>query len=138
MTISHHPPNPDQRATYAREWLAGARRRKVAELPPPVLARELAEARRVLGQVLDLVTDYEDAQVGEDVTRITTSGGYCIAPADVPTLDQALADAIAHRAPGGYCVACGDEGLCADHEADLVRADAYRTLARTLETGEDR
>ena len=43
----------DDRIGLAGEYLAGARRRKVTELPPSVLMRELAETRRQLGQVLD-------------------------------------------------------------------------------------
>ncbi|HTV99805.1 MAG TPA: hypothetical protein VMF87_05860 [Streptosporangiaceae bacterium] len=124
--------------TYAREFLAGTRRRKVAELPPTVLARELAEARRVLGQLLDLVTDFEDANVGEDVTRVTMWAGYFIAPADVPAFDAALADAITYREPAAECAASGDEGLYPTHEADLERANAYRALARALDVEESR
>lgn len=42
----------DQRVAGAREYLDGARHRKVTELPPSVLVRELAETRRQLGIVL--------------------------------------------------------------------------------------
>jgi len=139
MTESNQRPRTsDQRVTYAREFLAGTRRRKVAELPPTVLARELAEARRVLGQLLDLVTDFEDANVGEDVTRVTMWAGYFIAPADVPAFDAALADAITYREPAAECAASGDEGLYPTHEADLERANAYRALARALDVEESR
>jgi hypothetical protein len=51
----------DQRVTYAREYLAGCRQRKLAELPPSALLREAAELRRELGQILDVV----DAQAAE-------------------------------------------------------------------------
>jgi hypothetical protein len=51
----------DQRIIYARQLLAGARRRKVADMPPSVLIREDAELRRVLAEVLDVVADYEEA-----------------------------------------------------------------------------
>jgi len=47
----------DDRIGLASEYLAGARRRKVTELPPSVLMRELAETRRQLGQVLDSVSE---------------------------------------------------------------------------------
>jgi len=47
----------DQRVVYARDFLTGARRRKVAELPPSVLVRELAECRRQLGQILDVLDE---------------------------------------------------------------------------------
>jgi hypothetical protein len=43
----------DMRVQAAREFLDGARTRKVTELPPTLLIRECAELRRLLGQVLD-------------------------------------------------------------------------------------
>jgi hypothetical protein len=46
----------DQRVIQAREYLTGARRRKVSELPQS-WSRENAELRRLLGQVLDYVTE---------------------------------------------------------------------------------
>ena len=51
----------DQRVTSAREFLSGARRRKVAQLPPSLLMRECAELRRLLGQVLDVLAAHRDA-----------------------------------------------------------------------------
>jgi hypothetical protein len=51
----------DQRITSAREYLDGARGRKVGELPPPLLVRECAELRRLLGQVLDVLAESRDA-----------------------------------------------------------------------------
>jgi hypothetical protein len=47
----------DQRVTSAREFLDGARRRKVDQLPPSLLMRECAELRRLLGQVLDVLAE---------------------------------------------------------------------------------
>jgi hypothetical protein len=49
-------------------------------------------------------------------------------------LAQALADAIAHRDPAGYCDDCEARpaGLCDDHAADLDLCDAYLYLAREL------
>jgi hypothetical protein len=43
----------EQHVVAAREFLAGARRRKIAEMPPNLLMHECAELRRLLGQVLD-------------------------------------------------------------------------------------
>jgi hypothetical protein len=51
----------DQRVTSAREFLSGARRRKVDQLPPSLLMRECAELRRLLGQVLDVLAAHRDA-----------------------------------------------------------------------------
>jgi hypothetical protein len=50
------------------------------------------------------------------------------------TLGQALADAIEHRTPDGWCADCETrpEGLCDDHAADLDLTDAYLALAREL------
>jgi hypothetical protein len=122
----------DQRVIAAREFLAGPRKRKVSELPPSVLAREDAELRRLLGKALDVIADYEDEELDENVTQVTTSGGAYIAPADVRTLPDVLADAVAHREPAAYCAAYGDEGLCDTHAAGLDSANAYRALARAL------
>jgi hypothetical protein len=49
----------DQRITAAAEYLDGARRRKVGELPPSLLVRECAELRRLLGQVLDVIGEHQ-------------------------------------------------------------------------------
>jgi hypothetical protein len=50
----------DQRVISAREFLDGARRRKVDELPPSLLMRETAELRRLLGQVLNVLAERQD------------------------------------------------------------------------------
>jgi hypothetical protein len=106
----------DQRLITAREFLAGARKRKVAELPPSVLMREDAELRRLLGQVLALVDE-----AGE-------------------VLAQALADAIEYRTPSADCPECDAHpaGLCEDHGADLDLTDAYLQLAAELGIEVDR
>jgi hypothetical protein len=57
----------DQRVTAAAEFLDGARKRKVTELPPSLLIRECAELRRALGQVLDVVE--EDLAADDDGTE---------------------------------------------------------------------
>jgi hypothetical protein len=65
----------DQRITIAREYLTGARRRKVDQLPPSVLVRELAETRRQLGQVFDGVNGQTALLIkrvpGPDLSRKT-------------------------------------------------------------------
>jgi hypothetical protein len=110
----------DPRLTAAREFLAGARRRKIGELPPSVLAREAAELRRQLGQVLDLI--------GED---------GAILPG--PEL-QAVLGALDHAAvfleerAEQHCDACVTHpaGACESHVDDLDQAGAYRALAGRL------
>jgi hypothetical protein len=57
----------DPRLTAAAEFLAHARRRKIAELPPSVLAREDAELRRQLGIVLHAVTGTGDLRGHDDI-----------------------------------------------------------------------
>ena len=47
----------DQRVISAREYLNGARRRKVDELPPTLLMREVAELRRLLASVLGVLAE---------------------------------------------------------------------------------
>ncbi len=56
----------DERVTQAREFLDGARRRKVAELPPSLLIRECAELRRQLGQVLGAVDRADEDEDGTE------------------------------------------------------------------------
>jgi hypothetical protein len=43
---------PDERAELAARFLAEARQRSVEQMPPTLLMREVAELRRLLGQVL--------------------------------------------------------------------------------------
>jgi hypothetical protein len=129
----------DQRVTAAREYLTHARKYKVAELPPAVLAREDAELRRLLGQVLDVVRemqftleDAEDLERARDATHVD-DGGVWLTPPDALVLAKALADAIAYRDPGP-CADCAAEpgGLCHKHAEGELQADAYAALARTL------
>jgi hypothetical protein len=60
----------DQRVTAAREFLAGARRRKVDQLPPSLLMRECAELRRLLGQVLDVLAGERDRDAARRLAEI--------------------------------------------------------------------
>ena len=76
----------DRRILYARQILTEARKRDVAELSPNALIREVTEFRRVLGCALDVVDDYADTELDEDVTQVTHSGGVYLAPADVMAL----------------------------------------------------
>jgi hypothetical protein len=52
---------PDERAEFARRFLAEARQRSVEQMPPTVLMREVAELRRLLGQVLAVLAERQDA-----------------------------------------------------------------------------
>jgi hypothetical protein len=60
----------DQRVTAAREFLAGAQRRKVDQLPPSLLMRECAELRRLLGQVLDVLAGERDRDAARRLAEI--------------------------------------------------------------------
>jgi hypothetical protein len=91
----------DRAVQEAREYLAAIAKHSVAVLPPTVLAREAAELRLRLRQVLQVVEDFEDTERDEDVTAMTLWGGCHIAPADALTLASALADAVAYRAQLG-------------------------------------
>jgi hypothetical protein len=66
--------------------------------------------------------------------------GRGLSPAGLGVLAQALADAVSHRDPSGFCADCERHpaGLCYDHAADLDTADAYLALARGLGIEADR
>jgi hypothetical protein len=51
---------PDERAELACRFLAEARQRSVEQLAPSLLMRECAELRRLLGQILDVLTERQD------------------------------------------------------------------------------
>ena len=107
----------DQRVDQAREFLAGARKRKVAELPPSVLARELAECRRQLGQVLDVIAENPP-----------------LTNAQREVLRHALGDVIAWRTDTEPCGSCqyAAPALCSEHAEAVAMRDAYIKLAREL------
>jgi hypothetical protein len=56
----------DQRAELARQFLAEVRQRSVEELAPTLLMREVAELRRLLGQVLDVIDEADEADDGTE------------------------------------------------------------------------
>jgi len=107
----------DQRVIYARDFLAGARKRRVSELPPSVLVREDAELRRLLGQVLDYLSEV-----------------VALGPHQVEVIGNALSDAIAWRTELDYCGACAQSpnGMCADHAVWRGRRDTYVRLGSEL------
>jgi len=102
---------PPERVTLARDFLAAAKRRRVADLPVAVLMREDAELRRILGEMLTLLADCEDDEQQRAATHVTADGGAYLVPGDVVVLGFALGEAI------------GQRGL---------RSGAYLSLARVL------
>jgi hypothetical protein len=69
----------DEWAELARRYLAEARQRGVAQLPPSLLMRECAELRRLLGQVLAVLDGRQDdarqlAEVREVLETFATAG----------------------------------------------------------------
>jgi hypothetical protein len=76
----------DRRVRYARQFLANARTREPDGLLPADLVSEDAELRRCLGWVIDVVDDFADTDLDENVTQVRYSGGVYIAPADVGLL----------------------------------------------------
>ena len=118
----------DQRITLAREYLDEARGRSAGtELPRLILERELAETRRHLGQVLDVI---------DGLAPAVLAGNYDLTPAQVATVLAAVADAVAYRTAGAdaRCEDCmaHPAGCCDRHADDLDQAGAYRQLAREL------
>ena len=73
----------DFRIAHARQFLADARNRDPAALAPDVLVREDEELRRCLAWALDVVDDFADTELNENVTQVTLWGGLYITPADV-------------------------------------------------------
>ncbi len=106
----------DPRITAAREFLAVARKRPVGSLPPSVLARECAELRRILGQVLDVVSHAADP-----------ASSAALSPADVQTVLGAL----------GIAARWADltAGPREEHLDDTGTGAAYRALAARLVDG---
>jgi hypothetical protein len=76
----------DSRAVHARQFLISARNQKPAELAPDVLAREDAELRQCLAWALDVIDDFADTRMDEELTQLTLWGGLYIAPKDYGTL----------------------------------------------------
>jgi hypothetical protein len=111
----------DARVTTAREYLDGARRRKVTELPPTLLIRECAELRRLLGQVLDAI--------GE---------GALLTTDQLETVLLALREARDVHVRGmigcADCDAAESAGLdaCERHQPDDDQADRYTALGELL------
>ena len=119
ITAAPHALAVDRRVAAAREFLHHVRTGPRPEaLPRQVAAREDAELRALLGQVLDYV-DTRPAAPDEGQREV---------------LGQALADAIRYRDPDGHCLDCAEHpaGLCDDHAADLDLTDAYLQLASEL------
>jgi hypothetical protein len=111
----------DPRVDLAREYLTGARRRKVNTLPPSVLMRELAETRRQLGQVLDV-----------------TAAGLVLTEEQRSTVLSALDVAAEYlRERATYCAECeaSPAELCDGCALRLSRADDYDALSRELREG---
>jgi hypothetical protein len=87
----------DQRVELARQFLAETERRSVEQMPPSLLMREVAELRRLLGQVLGVLAErqaemrqlagiravlaafdweFDDRQIAlERIEQIATGGG---------------------------------------------------------------
>jgi hypothetical protein len=72
----------DNRVIHARQFLISARSRRAAELAPDVLAREDAGLRRCMAWALDVIDDFADTRMDEEVTQVTFWGGLYIAPED--------------------------------------------------------
>jgi hypothetical protein len=111
----------DQRITLAREYLDEAQGRSTGAEPPRlILERELAETRRHLGQVFDVIDQ-----------------GAALTPSQLGIVLFALDDAAAFREQRA-AEWCGDcetvpDGACDSHVDGLAAAGTYRQLARQLE-----
>jgi len=124
----------DTRLTAAREFLAAARKHKVAELPPSLLMRECAELRRLLSQVLCVIGE-EPAAGGRQVTgNVVEFPVPATDAAGTMEYDSALAlDALAVAAEYRRYRASENRRAFTPGEPvpdfDLRRADEYDDLA---------
>jgi hypothetical protein len=76
----------DSRVVHARQFLIRTRNQEPAELGSDVLAREDAGLRQCLAWALDVIDDFADTTMDEEVTQLTFWGGLYIAPKDYGTL----------------------------------------------------
>jgi hypothetical protein len=104
----------DQRAELARQFLAEARQRSVDQLPPTVLMREVAELRRLLGQVL--------AVLAETVRDRDDLSDQLAGVAEDRTEDAATITALAERVKA--LEADTPQARQLQYEADVAAADA--------------
>ena len=125
----------DRRVQSAREYLDGARRRNVNQLPPSQLVRELAETRRALGQLLDVV-DEAIAAAADDGTGLWLDGTATVSAADLASVLDALDLAAEYKsdkaAACGECDGQPDGGLCSTCEWRMECVAEYRALAGAL------
>jgi hypothetical protein len=132
----------DLRVQAAREFLAGARNRRVTELPPSILVRECEQSRRALGQLLD-VLDEAITTATDDSTGVWLDGSATVADQDVPTILAALRDAVDYRTVLlAMCAECdsvdlagADATACETHRADQEHLRKYAALIRVLSGG---
>jgi hypothetical protein len=96
----------DRRVAYARQLLADARKHEPAALLADDLVCEDAELRRCLAWVIDVVDDYADTELDEDLTQVMLGGGLYVAPADVAALCGSCLRGLLDeqpQGPGGPC-----------------------------------
>ena len=76
----------------------------------------------------------EARRLARELRTVLDAGAAVLDALQLATLGLARADAIAYRQPGGECTRCDEHpaGLCADHAADLDRAEDYAELAAGL------
>jgi hypothetical protein len=85
----------DVRVRSARAYLQAAR--PAWSLSRSAAVAEVTELRAMLARLIDVADDAADSWTGEEVTEIKNSGGATVTPADVLTVADALADAVAFR-----------------------------------------
>jgi hypothetical protein len=115
-----------ERARRAAELLAEVPQSQRASNPEGDYASVLADLLANIGD--------DSAAAVRDWLRVARRLALTGPQRDV--MAQALADAADYRESGcdRACADCGasPSGLCADHEADMDKADSYRALARAL------
>jgi len=121
----------DRQLAAAREFLDSVSRRPAAGLPPSVLAREDAELRRQLGQVLDVAG--EATAVAGLLCDAVAAVVYELDLGEAALVVDALEVAAEYRRYRAdlSCDLCSlsAAGVCDGHAADIERAAEYDALA---------
>jgi hypothetical protein len=84
----------DRRIIEARQFLARISKHEPSKLLAGDLTRENVQLRRLLKWAIDVVDDFADTELDEEVTQVLFAGGIYIAPADISKLCDRCMEAV--------------------------------------------